>query len=298
MNLNNMYDIALELALKNDPRTQYLDSAAETIEPKYLYLDTAIYYNTQTEVKKLAVGIDIDSTELYFAKINHFDAVLAHHPQGAAYLNIWKTMDIYKYSLLQIGILKTIVDSIIIDRQIEYELNALSRNYNKVVEMAKRLDVSFANVYTPANLLANNFLNDTFRPLESLKLTEVMKRIVEIPEFDIAAKDGASPILFQSGKNNDKLGKFFVRFSGGPSKTNQSVTIFKHLKEVGVNTYICKNLPIEHILEAKEHGVNIIVCPHIASDSIGMNLLIDTYLKVDASIEIVPLGGFIRVDRR
>lgn len=298
MNLNNLYEKSLELALKNDPRMEYLDHITDVLEAKFLYLDTAIYFNTNVEVKKLAVGIDIDSTELYYAKMNHIDAVLAHHPQGAAYLNIWKTMDIYKYSLLQIGILKTIVDSIIIDRQIEYELNALSRNYNKVVEMAKRLNVSFFNVYTPANLLANNFLVNMFKTLEDEPLSEVMKKIVEIPEYTVAANDGASPILFMSGKNNGKLGKFFVRFSGGPSKTNQSITIFKHLREVGVNTYICKNLPVEHIMEAKEHGVNVIVCPHIASDSIGMNLLLDNYLREDPEIEIIRLGGFIRVDRR
>jgi hypothetical protein len=51
----------------------------------------------------------------------------------------------------------------------------------------------------------------------------------------------------------------------------------------------------EHIKEAKKHHINCIVAGHMASDSIGMNLVLD---GLEArGIDIVPCSGLIRVSR-
>jgi putative NIF3 family GTP cyclohydrolase 1 type 2 len=51
----------------------------------------------------------------------------------------------------------------------------------------------------------------------------------------------------------------------------------------------------DHITEAKKHHINVIVAGHMASDSIGMNHVLDGLEK--KGIEIVPFAGLIRVSR-
>jgi hypothetical protein len=42
----------------------------------------------------------------------------------------------------------------------------------------------------------------------------------------------------------------------------------------------------------------MIQCSHMASDSLGVNLLIDLLQKEDKKLEILPMSGFIRVARK
>ncbi|MCX6813388.1 MAG: NGG1p interacting factor NIF3, partial [Candidatus Azambacteria bacterium] len=58
---------------------------------------------------------------------------------------------------------------------------------------------------------------------------------------------------------------------------------------------IAMHLSEEHRKNAEEAHINVVVAPHIASDSLGMNLFLDELEK--QGIEIIPAGGLIRVNR-
>jgi putative NIF3 family GTP cyclohydrolase 1 type 2 len=51
----------------------------------------------------------------------------------------------------------------------------------------------------------------------------------------------------------------------------------------------------EHRKEAQKHHMNLVVTGHMASDSIGMNLLSDDLEK--KGVTVLPCSGFIRVNR-
>lgn len=57
----------------------------------YIPADSEIYVEGQ-DIKKVLFGVDIDSSDLYYAKANGYDAVLAHHPQA----NIINANEVYK----------------------------------------------------------------------------------------------------------------------------------------------------------------------------------------------------------
>ena len=44
--------------------------------------------------------------------------------------------------------------------------------------------------------------------------------------------------------------------------------------------------------------MNVIQCSHMASDAIGVNLLIDKWCKEDKKISTLDASGFIRVKRK
>ena len=50
--------------------------------------------------------------------------------------------------------------------------------------------------------------------------------------------------------------------------------------------------------EAKKHHVNIIQCSHMASDALGVNLMLDVMKKEDPKMTFLEVSGFIRVERK
>ena len=51
-----------------------------------------------------------------------------------------------------------------------------------------------------------------------------------------------------------------------------------------------------HYEKIKSEHINVVVAGHMASDNLGMNLLLDK-LEQKAKIEIIPCSGFRRIRR-
>ena len=77
--------------------------------------------------------------------------------------------------------------------------------------------------------------------------------------------------------------------------TEGNPQIYEKISQAGVGTIIGMHMSEEHKKEAEKHHVNAIIAGHISSDSIGLNLLLDELEKRD--VEVIPLGGLIRVRR-
>ena len=51
----------------------------------------------------------------------------------------------------------------------------------------------------------------------------------------------------------------------------------------------------DHRKEAEKHHLNVIIAGHMASDSLGMNLLLDEIAR--QGVKILSFSGFHRVER-
>ena len=49
--------------------------------------------------------------------------------------------------------------------------------------------------------------------------------------------------------------------------------------------------------EAEKHNISVVIAGHIASDNIGLNLLLDKIEK-KGKLEIIPCSGFRRIRRK
>ena len=76
----------------------------------------------------------------------------------------------------------------------------------------------------------------------------------------------------------------------GPKK------IFPRLSQAGVGTIVAMHLSEDHYKHARDEHINVVIAGHIASDSLGLNLLFDAVEKGDR-LEFVCTSGFERVRR-
>lgn len=313
MNLDSILKICIEIGKEADPRSQEeINKILEEKNRKYgkmeikdlydkdelfnPYIDSGIHLDLNKDINKVFVGIDTECQEIVLADRLGVDLVFGHHPEGKALLKLANVMDIHEASLVKSGIPVNIAEKLIIERQKELRKNLHSINYNRAINAAKLLKMPFMNIHTIADNLANKYMENYLIDNSFEKIADFIEKVViDIEEYKISTKDGIFPNVI-NGLENSRLGKTFVKFNGGTSGNKK---IFKHLERQGISTFICMHLPEDQLLEAKKYNINVIVMPHMASDSLGMNLLIDQILlRLNLNWNIVAGSGFIRYNRR
>jgi putative NIF3 family GTP cyclohydrolase 1 type 2 len=55
------------------------------------------------------------------------------------------------------------------------------------------------------------------------------------------------------------------------------------------------HIPEAHLEEVRKHHLNVVIAGHVASDSLGMNLLADQL--EERGVKVTPCSGFIRARR-
>ena len=136
------------------------------------------------------------------------------------------------------------------------------------------------------------FLQKSFEEKKPRLLSDIVDFLRSLPEYREAAKNGSGPRVLL-GSENRKAGRIFVDMTGG---TEGSKDIFHSLSVTGVNTLVVMHLSEEHRKEAEKHHLNVVMAGHIASDNLGLNLLLDQVLK-GSEAHILSCSGFLRVNR-
>ena len=137
MTLQEIYDLAVEMGIKADPRGEtevkrilaklkkefgelpkkkkkYIDQQSFT-NP---YADTRILFgDSKIQVKKALVGIDADATEILLAdrlsqKGTKIDAVIGHHPSGISLLALNEVMDLQVNAYADVGVPINVMDAL------------------------------------------------------------------------------------------------------------------------------------------------------------------------------------------
>nr|HPN89055.1 NGG1p interacting factor NIF3 [Candidatus Omnitrophota bacterium] len=69
--------------------------------------------------------------------------------------------------------------------------------------------------------------------------------------------------------------------------------IFARLSQAGIKTLVCMHLSEEHFKKVQTEYLNVIIAGHIASDNLGLNLLLDKIEKKN-KLDIIACSGFRR----
>jgi putative NIF3 family GTP cyclohydrolase 1 type 2 len=159
------------------------------------------------------------------------------------------------------------------------------------VDAAKALGYPFLCLHTPADNMVTTYLQRLLDDKRPYTVGDIIDLLLEIPEYKEAAKKGAGPEVLLGNKDR-KAGKVYVDMTGG---TEGSKDIFQALTLSGVNTIVAMHLSEEHRKEAEKHHLNVVIAGHIASDNLGLNLLLDSVLEPD--VKVIGCSGFMRVKR-
>jgi len=319
MTTQQIFNLAIEMGIVNDfrPKTR-IGKHLKRIKEKYdklpknekelfnreklenPYIDSGVHFDAGIKnVKRVMVGIDIDSAEIMIARYlcNHnpqkkIDLVIAHHPVGKALADLSDVMHLQADVLEQYGVPINIAEGLMKIRISEVSRGLSPINHFKVVNTAEMLDISLINVHTPIDNLVAKFVKTKIEKDQPEYVSDILQSLLEIPEYREAAKNGSGPVLF-TGSPDNHVGKIaLTEITGG---TEGSVKIYEKLAMAGVGTIIGMHQSEEHRKEAERTHINIVIAGHISSDSIGMNLFLDELEK--KGIEIIPCSGLIRVSR-
>lgn len=317
MTIKEIYDLAIEMGIKSDPRTKsgvmkalsrrkkdyddlslknkkYFDEES-LINP---YSDTRILVgDPKKEIKKVLAGIDSDSAEpLLVDRLNQkgegIGLLISHHPSGHALASLHEVMDAQVDMFVESGVPKNIAYSMIQERKGYVKRRFSPINHTQAVDAARLLDIPFMVIHTVWDNLGYNFMNNYLQKNSLDTLSELFDKIMELPEFIESTKGKAGPAIV-SGTPNSPVGKIAVHFTGG---TNPSKELYMESAKAGVGTIIDMHILEDALVEMKKMHVNVIDTGHMASDSIGANLFLDALEK--QGVATMACSGLIRVRRK
>ncbi len=315
MRLKEFYNFIIQHGIKNDPRgeqevkellkkeKQKYDKLSDKEKKHYdveklsnPYNDTRILYAEENiEINNILVGIDMEMAEIILCWIlnqqgKKIDLVLSHHPEGKGYKNFYEVMGMQADILNKFGVPINIAESIMEPRMKEVNRKMMPLNHNRSVDIAEVLKIPFMCCHTPADNCVATYLQRLFDKNKPKYLQDIVDLLLEIPEYDYAADLGSGPNIL-IGSKDKKAGKIFVDMTGG---TEGSTEMFEKLAIAGVSTIVAMHLSEEHYKNAQKYYINVIIAGHIASDNLGLNLMLDAVEQKLGKINTICVSGFRR----
>ncbi|MBU0668200.1 Nif3-like dinuclear metal center hexameric protein [Patescibacteria group bacterium] len=317
MTLQQIYEKGMDMAIKYGPRSKKdVDEQLKKLHEQYEkmekdekeyfdmeslknpYLDSRILCgDPKTELRRVLVGIDIGVGEVLLANElsksgKKIDAIIAHHPEGRALIDLTQVMTTQIEQAVEDG-----VPVNVIEKQIGGRIGDLNRalhptNHFQVPQAAELLGIPMACFHTFADNLVYRFMKKYISGKKPKYIKDIIDALMKLPEYQHAKKQGNGPMLF-TGDEKSRCGKIsYSGFTGGTSGNKETI---KKMAAAGVGTVLAMHIPEDHRKLAEKHQMNVVICGHMASDSLGVNLLMDELEK--KKVQIVACSGFIRVSR-
>ena len=317
MKLKDIYDLFVREGIKADPRTKkqiekyFSDkrkekkaltaSARKFFDNDCLknpYADTRILHgNPQRDVKRILVGIDIEAGEVAIAdqlslRGDEVDLLLAHHPEGMALAALDDVMHMQTDFLENAGMKDKFAKKLMKARIDKVSRRLHSANHTRSVDAARLLDIPMMCCHTPADNHVNTYLQKLMNQKKPKTLKNIVDLLMKMPEYQDATMNKAGPEILIGGEK-DLAGKVYVDMTGGTEGSNK---IFGRLSQLGIDTLLGMHYSEEHYNNIKAEGINVVNAGHMASDNLGMNLLLDK-LERKGKVEIIECSGFRRFRR-
>lgn len=265
------------------------------------YSDCRIINGTGEETfRSIAVGIDIETPELLLLdrlreRGHTIDGVLIHHPEGRALADLEKVMPLQVDLLATVGVPVNHAEGLLRPRMDRIWRSIHADNLFRAERAAELLGIPAVVCHTITDNMVWAFMEKHICKKKYHDLGEILTAILAIPEYASYAKRGNPPIIV-SGSKSGRPGKVCAtEFTGG---TNGPEEFFEAQARAGVGTVLSMHATEKSLEEAKKHHINIIQCSHMASDALGINLLLDAMQKHDPKLTVLELSGFIRVKRK
>jgi putative NIF3 family GTP cyclohydrolase 1 type 2 len=316
MKLENLYRLGVTIGIENDPRGRDAvdwdlgksKKAFEALKPEEKdYFDPDTLWNPYSdsrmvagdpdvEIRGILTGIDIGVAEIILAdrlreKGAKIDAVLSHHPSGIGMVGLPKVMLMQADILAGAGVPINIGEDLIYPRHKEVEQAVFAANHYQTADSAKLLGIPLFSLHTPADNCVVTYLTKVINDKAPKTVDDVLKVMKEVPEYDLARRKGLCPKI-ECGSGEKRAGKIIVEMTGGTTGSKDS---WEQLADAGVGTIIVMHIPKDHVEMAQKFHLNIVNVGHMASDSIGMNHILDRFEQ--NGVEITATSGLIRVNR-
>ncbi len=318
MRLKKLYEEVVAVGIKADVRgvkeiEKILERTRKTYqrmeEKQKAFFDTDNLFNPfsdtrilcgkeDQEISSMIVGIDVDVGELLFVDrlIREgvgIDLVVSHHPIGKAYANFYEVMDLQVDIFNRLGVNLSSAEGLLQQRKLEVERRVSAANHQRCVDVARCLKLNLLCMHTPCDNLAFQYLRKLIEKNKPARLGELLDLLLDIPEYKDAAQNNNPPRIV-SGNKDSRISKVHLEFTGG---TEGPLNIYSKLATAGIDTIVAMHQSEEHFKKCKEENINVIFASHIASDTLGVNLMLDQ-LERKNSFKVYEFSGFRRFKRK
>lgn len=316
MNFETLYKLGVSIGIENDPRGKEAvertlelnkkayealkDNEKEYFDPVSLwnpYPDSRIQAgDLEKDIKHIYVGIDIGVGDLVLVdrliqKGIPIDAVLSHHPGGMGTIGLPGVMAIQADLLSMMGVPINIAESIVGARQKEVDQAVFAANHYHTADAAKLLGLNLFSLHTPGDNCVVTYLTKLIADKKPETVDDLIKVVLEVPEYDHAKRRGLPPKI-ENGSGSNRLGKVVVEMTGG---TTGSKDAYEHMSKSGVGTLVVMHIPKDHVEMCQKYHINVINFGHMASDSLGMNILLDRFET--NGVKFTTGSGMVRINR-
>ncbi|MCX5681495.1 MAG: NGG1p interacting factor NIF3, partial [Candidatus Omnitrophica bacterium] len=192
-----------------------------------------------------------------------------------------------------LGLDKEITEALMDKRIKEVENSVHGENHFRTIDAARQLGIPLMCCHTPADNHVAKYLQALMDRQKPKTLRRIIQLLLGEAEYRDATANKTGPRI-AVGKPEDKAGKIVLDMTGG---TEGSRDIFSRLSQAGVKTLVGMHRSEGHLKEVRNQYLNVIIAGHIASDNLGLNLLLDKLEKKIKGLEILECSGFRRVRR-
>lgn len=313
MTIHDIYQLAIEKGIETDfRRREYIQKLLDRKRKKFEqfnehekqefdqeslanpYSDTRILHIAKDqEITKVLVGIDIEPAEILLSKeLGDIDLVISHHPMGRALADLHEVMELQCDVMNLYGVPINVAEGLMKERISEVARRTNPLNHWRTIDTAKLLKINLMCIHTAADNNAAWFLRKKIEEENPEYVEDLMSILKGIEEYREAIKLGVGPRIFVGSPDN-RCGKIaLTEITGG---TEGSPKLYERMGQAGIGTVVGMHMSEDHKKEAESANLNVVVAGHMASDSIGMNLILDELER--KGIQIVPCGGLFRISR-
>ncbi len=235
--------------------------------------DSAVYVPA-ADVESALVGIDLESAELQLAAQEGYDLALAHHPAGGdARLGFPDVLNRQVEFMTDHGVAPEDAEAAVADLRRSAELGTHSSNYRHDPSVAELLDQPYVNLHlAPDELGRRRFVEVVARLPDDASVGDLADAFeAACPELREAKTDVIVPV----GDRDNPAGEVAVHHAAG---TNGGAAVARAYFEAGVDTVVYIHVGADDAATLRDEfgdEKNLVVTGHIASDAVGMNLLVD-----------------------
>lgn len=241
-------------------------------------------------IRKVAFGVDVELAEMLLARQLGVDAVITHHPKGGLpMVDFHNVMANQVERMVQAGVPINKAQKALRERIEQVSRAHHVANYDRVVSGARLLGMPLVTIHTPADILAEKFIqghiDKQLRKIDKPKVKDVIAALEKLPEYQLTL---AKPVV-RVGKEDDYAGRVFVTMAGG---TGGGEKVARAYFEAGIGTLVVMHMPDDTIRAVKQQNIgNVVVAGHMASDSVGINQVIKALEK--QGLEFIRMAGVI-----
>jgi len=239
-------------------------------------------------IKRVLMGVDMDTAELMLAKQLGYDCVVTHHPRNTN-ADMLKVMDRHILKLEALGMPRNKSQKLLAERTEELSYGQHVSNSRRSESAAKLLNMPYISLHTPADIISEGIvqrhLDEKFADKPETTVQDIIDALQEIPEYKNSVR---KPVIRAGGKDS-YAGKIYVLMSG---LTGPGSDVTKAYFDAGVGTLILMHIPEKDAKAVKEQKIgNIIVAGHMPSDSLGLNVIAKKW--AESGVETTMMSGIV-----